>query len=84
MSDQRLTPFTTLPPLKGDVALILRADGSADVFVQGMSPIQIMNSPDAAWMSAVMDCLALRGLRNETGLMQAARQQIIDQMKAAQ
>lgn len=83
MPHEKLTDFTTRPPVKGDVALILREDGTSEVYLAGMEPIQIQSAKSGPWMDHVIDALALHALRSETGLMDAARQQIISQMSAA-
>lgn len=80
MSDPKVTDFTLTPPKKGDAVLIIRPDGTSEVYLPGLTPIEIMNATKPEWMSGAIDCLALRGLLNEDGLMDAARKQIMDQM----
>lgn len=83
MSDPTLTSFTTTPPKKGDAVLIIHPDGTAEIFLPGISPIEIMNTTGAEWMQGAINCLALRGLLRQPELMVAARSQIMEQMQVA-
>jgi hypothetical protein len=65
MTDMMTNPFTTTPPQKGDAILIFRQDGSAEVMLQGMEPIAVMNQLDTGWMSVTLRALAFLYLHND-------------------